>query len=188
MSGFEIQAHKANDEATLLRHLAADPTSIELDVGLRDGRPVVGHDPDLNDASSLTLDRALELAGDTPLVVDVKCYPPQTPPAETFVAALEPYLAFIRIVSFSRDVVDLLRGRTPVTFLIEEPWTVEPVADALGPRHTLVTAQLVADAHAAGMRVVPWTVNDPERMRELSALGVDGLVTDDPALARSVLG
>jgi glycerophosphoryl diester phosphodiesterase len=183
----EIQAHKANDEATLLRHLAARPDTIELDVNLRDGRPVIGHDTDLSDAGDLTLDRALELAGETPIVADVKCYPPETPPAEAFVAALEPYLERLRIVSFSPDVVALVRGRAPVTFLFEEPWQVEAVADAIGPAHALVTRELVEAAHAAGMRVVPWTVNDPERMRALVALGVDGLVTDEPALARSVL-
>jgi glycerophosphoryl diester phosphodiesterase len=35
--------------------------------------------------------------------------------------------------------------------------------------------------------VVPWTVNEAPRMRELLAMGVDGLITDDPYLARSVL-
>ncbi len=37
--------------------------------------------------------------------------------------------------------------------------------------------------HAAGFTVVPWTVNDPARMRELVALGVDGLITDRPDVA-----
>ncbi|MGA9524419.1 MAG: glycerophosphodiester phosphodiesterase family protein, partial [Myxococcaceae bacterium] len=36
--------------------------------------------------------------------------------------------------------------------------------------------------HKAGFRVVPFTVNDPERMRALLKLGVDGLISDDPAL------
>jgi glycerophosphoryl diester phosphodiesterase len=37
------------------------------------------------------------------------------------------------------------------------------------------------------VRVVPWTVNDVQTMAELVDLGVDGLVTDQPALARSVV-
>jgi glycerophosphoryl diester phosphodiesterase len=49
-----------------------------------------------------------------------------------------------------------------------------------------VTAELVDAAHAVGLRVVPWTVNDLRQMAELMALGVDGLVTDEPALAREV--
>jgi glycerophosphoryl diester phosphodiesterase len=36
-------------------------------------------------------------------------------------------------------------------------------------------------AHAAGMRVDYWTVNDPDQARRLIALGADGIMTDDPA-------
>ncbi|MGZ5426295.1 MAG: glycerophosphodiester phosphodiesterase [Thermoanaerobaculia bacterium] len=36
--------------------------------------------------------------------------------------------------------------------------------------------------------VVAWTVNDEERLRELTALGVDGIVTDEPALLRAIVG
>jgi glycerophosphoryl diester phosphodiesterase len=35
--------------------------------------------------------------------------------------------------------------------------------------------------------VVAWTVNDEERLRELTALGVDGIVTDEPALLRTIV-
>ena len=49
-----------------------------------------------------------------------------------------------------------------------------------------MTRQLVESAHAAGLRVVPWTVNDVRAIGALVDLGVDGLVTDEPALARAV--
>jgi glycerophosphoryl diester phosphodiesterase len=49
-----------------------------------------------------------------------------------------------------------------------------------------VTRDLIDAAHAIGARVVPWTVNNVQTMAELIDLGVDGLVTDQPALARSV--
>ncbi len=49
----------------------------------------------------------------------------------------------------------------------------------------LSSAEQVAVLHRAGFRVVPWTVNDPARMRELVAWGVDGLITDRPDLARA---
>lgn len=38
----------------------------------------------------------------------------------------------------------------------------------------------VRQAHAAGVRVVPWTVNEPEDWRRLLAWGVDGITTDYP--------
>jgi glycerophosphoryl diester phosphodiesterase len=49
----------------------------------------------------------------------------------------------------------------------------------------LIDEPLVRAAHARGGRVVAWTVDDPAAMRNLAALGVDALCTNDPALARS---
>lgn len=50
-----------------------------------------------------------------------------------------------------------------------------------------VDEPLVREAHAAGARVISWTVNDASTMERFAAWGVDGLCTDDVALARSVL-
>jgi glycerophosphoryl diester phosphodiesterase len=44
--------------------------------------------------------------------------------------------------------------------------------------HELMDAALVARIHAAGMRAMAYTVNKPERARQLLAWGIDGLVTD----------
>lgn len=41
--------------------------------------------------------------------------------------------------------------------------------------------------HAAGFRIVPWTTNDPEKMRALIALGVDGIISDRPDLLQKVV-
>jgi glycerophosphoryl diester phosphodiesterase len=38
----------------------------------------------------------------------------------------------------------------------------------------------VGDIHRLGMKVIPWTVNDPSDMRRLRAWGVDGIITDYP--------
>jgi glycerophosphoryl diester phosphodiesterase len=51
-----------------------------------------------------------------------------------------------------------------------------------------VDASLVHEVHAAGGRVIAWTVNDAAQMAQLAAWGVDGICTDDVALARQVLG
>ena len=56
---------------------------------------------------------------------------------------------------------------------------------AIGLRIT--TARMIARLHAAGVEVHVWTVNDPQRMRELLDLGVDGLVTDRADLALEVV-
>ena len=60
-------------------------------------------------------------------------------------------------------------------------------AQVISPEHALVDADFVERAHAAGLAVLPWTVNDPERMVELVEAGVDGLVTDYPDRAASAL-
>lgn len=49
------------------------------------------------------------------------------------------------------------------------------------------TAELVREAHAAGMKVVPWTINDPRTWEALLNAGVDGVITDYPDLLRAHL-
>lgn len=50
-----------------------------------------------------------------------------------------------------------------------------------------LTADLVAEARAIGLAVIPWTVNEPADIERMLDLGVDGLITDYPDRARAVL-
>lgn len=52
------------------------------------------------------------------------------------------------------------------------------------PFHALVTPRRVARAHAAGLRVHAWTVDDRRLARRLARCGVDGVFTNDPARLR----
>lgn len=45
-----------------------------------------------------------------------------------------------------------------------------------------VTAEGIARAHTLGRRVVTWTVNDAARIAALFDAGIDGVMSDDPAL------
>ncbi len=51
----------------------------------------------------------------------------------------------------------------------------------------LVTRKLVDHCHAHGIHVHVWTINEPAHMSALLDLGVDGIVTDYPALAAELL-
>jgi glycerophosphoryl diester phosphodiesterase len=53
-------------------------------------------------------------------------------------------------------------------------------ADALHPNWHWVDAELIREAHVAGLSVSVWTVNEPEDMRALIDMGVDSIGTDYP--------
>jgi glycerophosphoryl diester phosphodiesterase len=58
---------------------------------------------------------------------------------------------------------------------------------ALHPEAGDVTSELVEVAHRRGCRLHTYTVNREDDLRRLFGLGVDGVFTDDPVLARRVL-
>jgi glycerophosphoryl diester phosphodiesterase len=55
------------------------------------------------------------------------------------------------------------------------------------PYHLELSADLVKEAHALGLKVVPWTVNKTEDMARLIDWGVDGLITDRPDFLRELM-
>lgn len=66
---------------------------------------------------------------------------------------------------------------------LPDDWDNWPV---LHPHYSLVTEETMALWRGAGKQVNVWTVNNPDEMRRLAALGVDGIITDVPALARQL--
>lgn len=61
-------------------------------------------------------------------------------------------------------------------------------ADWVSPDDRMVRPELIRAAHRDGLRVSVWTVNDPRRAAELTAMGVDGIVTDRPDLLAQLRG
>jgi glycerophosphoryl diester phosphodiesterase len=60
-------------------------------------------------------------------------------------------------------------------------------AGILSPDYSMVDGAFIARAHALGLKVIPWTVDDEATMRQQIAVGVDGLITNYPTLLRGVL-
>ncbi|MFN8899591.1 MAG: glycerophosphodiester phosphodiesterase family protein, partial [Pseudomonadota bacterium] len=76
--------------------------------------------------------------------------------------------------------------------LAEHGGSVPRMVKALGapiwsPFHGALTAAEVAEARVLGLRVLPWTVNEPAHIERVLELGVDGLITDYPDRARAVM-
>lgn len=49
-------------------------------------------------------------------------------------------------------------------------------------RFRVVTPALLRDLHELGIRLQVWTINEVHDMERLLDMGVDGIMTDDPAL------
>lgn len=76
-------------------------------------------------------------------------------------------------------------------FSLAEQGSVPRMVKAAGghwwaPNFRDVSAELVREAQALGLKVAVWTVNEPADMQQMLALGVDALITDYPDRARAL--
>jgi len=104
------------------------------------------------------------------------------------------------LVSFDDPTIEAVRAANPNQFtamsLAEMTEFVSQLAnpDYQPPCQFLqspwdLSSQAVIDrAHALGMKVHPWTVNSEPTMVDLIVRGIDGLMSDDPALLDQVAG
>lgn len=61
-------------------------------------------------------------------------------------------------------------------------------ASIVSPDFTLVAGKAFVDrAHALGLKVIPWTIDDADTMRTQIITGVDGIITDYLGMARAVM-
>ncbi len=72
-----------------------------------------------------------------------------------------------------------LRRRYPSTLAKQGP---ELHVNAVWVYHPIITPKAVEVAHDLGLELMAWTVDDAARMRELLAMGVDGICSNDPRL------
>jgi glycerophosphoryl diester phosphodiesterase len=108
----------------------------------------------------------------------------------------------VLVSSFNLATVDQVRVLAPgcptalLTYGPDLLPALEVVAthghSALHPHVAAMTgaawAEILGRAHARGIRVNVWTVNDDDETRRLGAAGVDAVITDVPDLALRALG
>ena len=107
-------------------------------------------------------------------------------------------LDVILVTSFNPATVGVVHDRRPsiptglLAFDIDDPEALMARALAGGhvavnPWDPLVDERLMELAATAGLAVFPWTVDDPDRMTRLVALGVAGIITNVPDVARALV-
>ncbi|MCW8165217.1 glycerophosphodiester phosphodiesterase [Verminephrobacter aporrectodeae subsp. tuberculatae] len=97
-----------------------------------------------------------------------------------------PWLGGIDIDNFGGDLVQAAKsfGADAISPVHGDPQNGK-VGDAGYVPYT--TPELVTRTHAAGMKIIPWTVDDEKTMHALMDAKVDGIITDRPDLLRKVM-
>jgi glycerophosphoryl diester phosphodiesterase len=192
--GVELDVRRSMDGVLVVHHDAALP----------EGRPVALTPSTLLPPWVPTLDLALDACAGLALVnVEVKSSPLEPGfDAEreiaVDVAAVVAGRLGILVSSFDLVALDAVRAADD---RVATGWLTPPGYDqqaaaasaaagghrALIPADPAVDPALVTMAHDLGLQVLVWTVNDPARVSDLAAMGVDGVVTDRPHAAVAAL-
>jgi glycerophosphoryl diester phosphodiesterase len=195
-----IKSIPENTLASFDQALADGCDGFEFDVRLTaDGKAVICHDPQ---SKGIEIARASvqELAG-LPLLEDVLARYQNCAflDIELKVSGLEgvatallkkypPRSGFV-VSSFLPEVLRVVHAEEstiPLGLICETQaelrlWDQLPV-DYVIPHHKLVDAKLIGQLHAAGKRILVWTVNASADMHRFADFNVDGIISDNPSL------
>ena len=167
--------------------IAEQADYVEFDVRARSGELVICHNPGPPDDAPTLAEVLAALTGRVGLCVEVK----EEETTDAVLDALERHGSAseeLIVVSFRPGALETVAERRPEIRCVlhtddpaaaERYWGIgfdEPAA-----------AERVGAAQARGLATTVFTVNDPERMLELAGLGVSGIFTDRPGLARRTL-
>ncbi len=99
---------------------------------------------------------------------------------------------WVAIISFFPSALEVLRGKITTGLVYSKPPGMIPEAKKLGclfvlPKYGLATQKAVDFAHRLRLKVVAWTVNDPQKAKELFERGVDGIATDNVKKLKDIL-
>lgn len=197
LQAFRAAGRLGADGVELDVHRCADGTlAVHHDAVLRDGRPLAVLLAETLPPAVPTLAQALDACEGLLVNIEIKdsCAP-------DVVALLQARGGVDRVLvsSFAPTVVAEVHALDPgvptgqLFFDTDDlEATLAAVATAghvaVNPWDGWVDEALVTRARQLGLQVNPWTVDAPERMTELAALGVDAIITNHPDVARRVLG
>ena len=190
----ELDVRRTADHSLVVHH----------DARLYDGRAIVELAAADLPPSVPTLARALDACAGMGVNIEIKNNEPDPDAdveqfvAEATVALLAQRAGGDEVLISSFNPATLVRVREQAPHLATALLVVEPAPDvvdvrlaaghqALQPFDWFVDEDLVTRCHAAGVKVNVWTVDDTNRMTELLALGIDGLCTNVPAVARALI-
>jgi glycerophosphoryl diester phosphodiesterase len=199
-----------NSPTAFREAVARGVDGVELDVhATADGGIVVHHDPVLtggrpldtltmaeatasllsNGESVPSLAAALEVIGDRDVWVEVKALPPEYDAALLATLDAGPFPSRYAVHSFDHRITARLARQRPTLPLgaLLVARVVDPAgmlrlarATTLWQEWTMIDQDLVDTVHAAGARLIAWTVNDRTAAARLGVMGVDGLCGNYP--------
>jgi glycerophosphoryl diester phosphodiesterase len=187
-----------------VRLLADGHLAVHHDAVLADGRPLASLTAGALPDHVPLLEAALDACGGLGVNIEIKNqrgepgYRDDRRASDVLVTAIERRGGADRVLVSSFDLasIDRVRALDPS---IRTSWLVVAVDAAVldrlvahghrvvHPFHATVTPQVMAACRERGVGVNVWTVDRPEDMRALVALGVDGICTNVPDVAAAVL-
>lgn len=194
--GIELDVRRTADDVLVVFH----------DAHLSSGEMLREMEASALPASIPTLAEALEACADTWINIEIKNLP-EDPDYDSdhglsvaVAGLIAAYDAAERVIvsSFNISSVDRIHSldqEIPTAWLVwggADPGSliersVAHSLNAIHPNDLLVDRPFVERAHAAGLEVNVWTVDDPERVLQLAEFGVDGIITNNPAVVIDVL-
>lgn len=98
-----------------------------------------------------------------------------------------------RLYPGTRRVSIPVRGPVLMVMRLVLPFRIAGLVEEVGAsavtlKHEVVSDRVVERCHELGVAVFVWTVNDRDLCRRLDALGVDGVISDDPRIFQQELG
>ena len=207
-----------NSLAAFRAAAAAGADAVELDVhSAADGTLVVHHDEELEGKRPIarlssaevratrlpngepvpTLAEALDAVGRLGAFIEVKALDPRYDDGLLATIAKGPNPSGYAVHSFDHRIVQRLGARQPslARGVLSTSYPVRPLsplqdtgATMLWQERRLVDPQLISTLHGAKAKLYVWTVDRPEEIERMVELGVDGVCSNVPDVARKIVG